>query len=312
MHRVGPLRARRRDGQHAHGMRPSSEGWHASQADVRGIGTRSSTRCIGRHRWDLWQSVVAAAIAAEIVTAPFARARPTHGPADPLAAGVELETAPFFPLELGRTWTYRDALGNRYRHEIAGAASPLGADGKKQDWLRRREIYALPKEGGAPRLTERWLFEIDPERGIVSIGGEDPTSGTGPLVMPGGEIELPKKVTVGAWWIAYKVRYDFRGLADCDVAAGSYKGCLVIDAAGEHKLPSGERADTWSFYCRDVGRVAELVMVQGAWREGLEMEEATIRATGQHKVYSGPPKLPAGDSPLRPADPAAPPAAGIR
>lgn len=246
------------------------------------------------------------------VNSPSAHARTTYGPVEPLAPGTELETAPFFPLDLGRTWAYRDSTGIRYRYLIAGAASPVDKDGNKRDWLRRREVYELPKDGGAPKLTERWLFEIDPERGIVSIGGEDPTSGTGPLVTPGGELELPKKLTAGAWWIAYKIRYDFRGLADVDVAGGSYKGCLVIDGAGEHKLPSGERADVRSFFCRDVGRVAQLVMVQGAWREGLEMEGATVPASPKPKIYSGPPKLPAGDSPLRPATPAPEQPAGTR
>lgn len=201
-----------------------------------------------------------------------AHARPTHGSIEPLAAGVELETAPYFPLDLGRTWTYRDSLGNRYRWVIAGAASPVDKAGKKHDWLRRREVSELPGDGGPPKLLERWLFEIDPERGIVSIGGEETSSLTGPLVTPGGELEIPKKLTAGQWWIEYKIRYDFRGRTDVDVAAGSYRDCLVIDGAGEHKLPSGERADVRSFYCRDVGLVAQLVMVQGAWRVGLEME----------------------------------------
>ncbi len=134
----------------------------------------------------------AAAVALALV-ASTAAAHPTHGTIEPLAAGAEVETAPYFPLDLGRTWTYRDSTGIRYRWVIAGAASPIDKAGKKHDWLRRREVYELPKDGGPPKLLERWLFEIAPERGIVSIGGEVTSSLTGPLVTPEGEIEMPKK-----------------------------------------------------------------------------------------------------------------------
>lgn len=78
-------------------------------------------------------------------------ARPTHGPIEPIAAAVELDSSTYFPLDVGRTWTFHDSLGIRRRHVIAGSATIVAKNGTVLDQLRRREIYEVP-EHGEPKL----------------------------------------------------------------------------------------------------------------------------------------------------------------
>jgi len=73
-----------------------------------------------------------------------------------------------------------------------------------------------------------------------------------------------------------------------DVEAGSFKACAAVDAKGEHKLPSGEAADTRTFYCPGVGRVLVLVMAQGRWAPGLELVKWSVLPPEAHKGPGAP------------------------
>ncbi|MBK7976529.1 MAG: hypothetical protein IPK07_25755 [Deltaproteobacteria bacterium] len=183
----------------------------------------------------------AAGIALAIVAtmdAASAHARPTHGTIEPLPAGTELDGLRYLPLEVGRTATFHDGAGNRYRQIVTSPSPVLAADQKIRDRLRRRLVYEMPANGGT-RLIERRILEIDPARGVIArpdeaeTGGDEKKRGTrarkGPAA-PARQIEIPARLGAGTSWTANGIEHRFQGVADVQVEAGSFQGCAVVDA----------------------------------------------------------------------------------
>lgn len=220
-----------------------------------------------------------------LVLAAGASARPTHGPIEPLEPGVELEGLAYLPLEVGRTATFRDGAGNRYRQIITTPAPLLPADQKIRDRLRRRLVYEMPASGGT-QLIERRILEIDPSRGVIARPDEAERGGAPPVGKKGvqrrkataasaREVELPARLAAHTSWTANGIEHRVRGLADVEVEAGSFARCVVVDAKNARELANGESGDMRSFYCPGVGEVAVLMMVNGAWRPAVELERVT-------------------------------------
>lgn len=229
----------------------------------------------------------AAGIALAIVAtmdAASAHARPTHGTIEPLPAGTELDGLRYLPLEVGRTATFHDGAGNRYRQIVTSPSPVLAADQKIRDRLRRRLVYEMPANGGT-RLIERRILEIDPARGVIARpdeaetgGDQKPKKGTRARkepAAPARQIEIPARLGAGTSWTANGIEHRFQGVADVHVEAGSFQGCAVVDAKGARELADGQSGDMRSFYCPGVGEVAVLMMVNGAWRPAVELEQVT-------------------------------------
>ncbi len=225
-----------------------------------------------------------AALALVVVGATRGDARPTHGPIEPLEPGVELDGLRYLPLEIGRTATFHDGAGNRYRQIVTSPSPLLAADQKIRDRLRRRLVYEMPTNG-TTRLIERRILEIDPARGVIARpdqaeadggrGAEKSTRGRKPAAAPERYLELPARLAMGTSWVADGIEHRFQGVADVDVEAGSFQRCAVIDAKEARGLANGDKADMRSFYCPSVGEVAVLIMVDGTWRPAVELEQVT-------------------------------------
>lgn len=213
-----------------------------------------------------------------------AAARPSHGPIEPLAAGESLDGLRYLPLDVGRTSTFRDGAGNRYRQIVASPAPLLAADQKIRDRLRRRLVYEMPASG-ATRLIERRILEIDPARGVIAGPDEaqapgahpakKPARGAKPTPEPERQLEMPARLAAGTTWTADGIEHRFQGVADVEVEAGAFRRCAVIDAKKARAQIEGAAIDMRSFYCPDVGEVAVLMMVNGTWRPAVELEQVT-------------------------------------
>ncbi len=230
---------------------------------------------------DVMIGLVIAALLLALATP--ALARPTHSDITPLAAAAELNGLDLYPLDVGRAWTYRDSTGRESRNVIANSTDTLvGAP-----ITYERDSYDL-SEPGHPKLVERWMFVRDPARGVLSQGGVETDDLKGPMRPAEPYVEIPRHLTADSVWFD-PLEHRFAGVADVDVGAGSFKGCGVIDAKGEHKLPSGEAADTRTFYCPGVGRVLVLVMAQGRWAPGLELLKWSVLPPEAHRGPGAPP-----------------------
>lgn len=229
-------------------------------------------------------SAVVLVLATTLALARPAASRPSHGTVEPLAAGESLDGLRYLPLDVGRTSTFRDGAGNRYRQIVASPTPLVAADQKIRDRLRRRLVYEMPA-GGATRLIERRILEIDPARGVIARPDEAaqrsaPPASKGaraakPSAQPGRQLEMPARLAAGTTWTMDGIEHRFQGVADVEVAAGAFQRCAVVDARRAHAASEKRANDMRSFYCPDVGEVAVLMMVNGAWRPAVELEQVT-------------------------------------
>ncbi len=203
--------------------------------------------------------------------APFrAHARPTHGEIEPLAADVELDGHELFPLEVGRTWTYRAGGTNRvYRHVIEPAAGAIAKAGRKVSHGVELAVYEVAKDGTAKEIEREALDSTDQGALLVATSK---ASAPGVTALDPPSLEMPWKVTASAWPSGSP--YKPAGLADVDTAAGSWQRCLVVDGVAGAGASAGSRLPLRRFFCANAGLVLVLASdVEGRWHTALELEQ---------------------------------------
>jgi len=110
-----------------------------------------------------------------------ALARPTHGEIHPLPTCGEVNGLDVFPLEVGSTWAYRDSTDRESRNVIAASATALARNGKTTWKTWKRDSYDLSEPGHA-KLVEHWMFAVDEQRGVLSLGGVETDDVRGPAI----------------------------------------------------------------------------------------------------------------------------------
>jgi len=158
----------------------------------------------------------------------------------PLDAGAELDGREYDPVPVGRSWTYRDNTGARYRRIIVRGMIVLGKNAPHPiAGVRTSEVYAL--EGDAVRPLERAVLDAESPEGVAMIGLVEADTGRPPMVPKDPAVEMPRHIRPGLAWNGGAVPARVLGLADVTVAAGDFPGCLVIEETGGFALKAAPR-----------------------------------------------------------------------